>query len=417
MTITSNAAGADDGQHDNALVSEYKRRLARSERIMEISQQLNSTLDSASLLRRIVAAALELTNTEAVSILLIDPATGELRFEQASNANTMGRMQDIIVPMEGSIAGWVVTHGEGRVIEDVSREPSHDKSVDDKLEFTTRNLLAVPLRTHSKVIGALEALNKRNNERFNDEDVRILNTLAGHAAIALENARLFQQSDFMAEMVHELRNPLAALKTSLALLLRPELTNEKRGETVAAMQEETDRLIHLTSDYLDLARLESGRAHLDFSPFELQKLVEESIQIVETQAGSRGISITCDVEGFVLNADRGKVKQVLLNLLTNAIKYNRDNGQIQVQAARSDEYDEPFVQLSVTDTGYGISKENQKHMFQKFYRVAEIAGIIQGTGLGLAIAKSIIEGHGGHIWLDSEEGVGSTFYITLPEAI
>lgn len=399
------------------VIQQYKQRLARYERIMEISQQLSSTLDSASLLRKIIAAAIELTDTEAVSILLVDQATGELRFEQASNTMLVGQMQDIVVPLEGSIAGWVVMHGEGRVIEDVSQDPSFYKDVDDELEFTTRNLLAVPLRTHHKVIGVLEALNKRNNERFNDEDVRILNTLAVHAAIALENVRLFQQSDFMSEMVHELRNPLAAVKTSIILLMRPEINEEKRIETLGIMQGETERLIHLTSDYLDLARLESGRAHLNIEDFDLTQLVMESLRVVKSQAESSNLTIHYELGQFTLHADRSKIKQVLLNLLTNAIKYNHVGGEIYIRARYTTEYDTPFVQISVTDTGYGISKESQKNMFQKFYRVAETSDVAHGTGLGLAIAKIIVLAHGGHIWLESDIGTGSTFFITLPEAM
>jgi signal transduction histidine kinase len=342
--------------------------------------------------------------------------TGELRFEQASNI-TPNQADSIVVPMEGSIAGWVVTHGEPRVIQDVSREPSHFKSVDATLEFRTRNILAVPLRTHNKVIGALESVNKRDGQLYDGEDVKTLVTLAGQAAIAIENARLFQQSDFMAEMVHELRTPLAALKTSATLLLRSDFPEDRRTEMVVTMQNETDRLIRLTSDFLDLARLESGRARLDITEFETDKLIVECVDVVHPQAVDRNISIYHEGEGYVTAADRGKVKQVLLNLLTNAVKYNREGGQIYIRTCESNHHDEPFIEIEVADTGYGISKDNQKMMFQKFYRAADTAGFTQGTGLGLAIAKHIIEGHGGAIWLESEPNVGSTFFFTLPQVV
>jgi signal transduction histidine kinase len=392
----------------------FEKLLDRYERIIEISQQLNSTLDHVALLRRIISAASELTDSEASSILLIDPATGELRFEQALNISA-NQADSIVVPLEGSIAGWVVTHGEPRVIQDVTREPSHFKSTDTILEFRTRNILAVPLRTHNKVIGALEAVNKRDGQPYDSEDVKTLVTLAGQAAIAIENSRLFQQSDFMAEMVHELRTPLAALKTSAALLLRSELPEDRRTDIVQTMQAETDRLIRLTSDFLDLARLESGRARLDITEFPVNKLIDECVDVVHPQAVERGIGIQHEDSPFVVAADRGKVKQVLLNLLTNAVKYNRDRGQIQLSVIESPHHDEPFIEIAVADTGYGISKENQKMMFQKFYRAADTSGFTQGTGLGLAIAKHIIEGHGGAIWLESEPEVGSTFYFTLPQ--
>jgi signal transduction histidine kinase len=396
-------------------VNPFNKLLARYERIIEISQQLNSTLDHNALLQRIIAAAMELTNSETASILLIDPTTGELRFELAPNIDST-QIDSLVVPMEGSIAGWVVTHGEARVIEDVRSEPNFFRNVDDRLQFQTHNILAVPLRTHNKVIGALEALNKRDGEPYNGEDIKILTTLAVQAAIAIENARLFQQSDFMAEMVHELRQPLMALKASAALLLRPNLPSGSLSDIVQTLQSETDRLIHMTSDFLDLARLESGRTKLDLSHFDLNKLFRECLDVVFHQAEARGITIHLTDNNFEINGDRGKIKQVLLNLLTNAVKYNRDNGEIRIEARLVRTHGDVFVELSVTDTGFGISKDNQKGMFQKFFRASDTAGHIQGTGLGLAIAKRIVESHGGAIWLESEPNVGSTFYLTLPFA-
>lgn len=387
--------------------------LSRYERIFEITRQLNSTLDQQSLLRQIVRAASELTDSEDASLLLIEPASGVLYFEMALNIPSQD-LERISVPLDGSIAGWVVRHGEARVIQDVTREPQFFKSVDDELEFKTRNLLAVPLKVHGSTIGALEALNKRANSRFDDVDIKIMSLLAGHAAIAIENTRLFQQSDFMAEMVHELRTPLAALRTTTLLLRAPEVPVETRAELVDTMHQETERLIRLTNEFLDLARLESGRVRLEVSRFSIGLLVIECITIVAPQAGERSITITHTLEDHEVEVDRGKVKQVLLNLLTNAIKYNRPDGTIHVSCYASTKHDEEFAEVAVADTGYGIGRADQKLLFQKFYRVADTAGSVQGTGLGLTIAKRIVEAHGGQIWLESEVKVGSTFYITLP---
>jgi signal transduction histidine kinase len=184
------------------------------------------------------------------------------------------------------------------------------------------------------------------------------------------------------------------------------------------MHSETERLSRLTSEFLDLARLESGRARLETSRFDTNKLLEESVDVVVQQANDKNISITIDCDGITANADRGKIKQVLLNLLTNAIKYNREGGKIMVGAQPVMNHENaPYIQISVKDTGYGIAKEHQKHMFEKFYRVADTAGFTQGTGLGLAIARHIVEGHGGQITLESEVGVGSTFAFTIPQAV
>jgi signal transduction histidine kinase len=390
--------------------------LNRYERIIEISQELTSTLDHNTLLRQIVNGATEVTHSEAASILLVDPASGELRFEMASNLTTR-ELERFVVPLDGSIAGWVVTHGEPRIIDNAHQDPSFFRNVDESTNFTTRNLLAVPLRSHrGKVIGVLEALNKRDGSSYNDEDVNMLTMMGLHAAIAIENTRMFLQSDFMAEMVHELRTPLSALKTSASLLRRPDLPSDRRTDIVATMQSEIDRLMKLASEYLDLARLESGRTKLEMVNIPLDKLIGECVDIIQPQASERGIRISRVEQTVSVRADRGKIKQVLLNLLTNAVKYNRDAGLIDISVRIQPQEQVNFGQIAVTDTGYGISPEHQKQMFQKFYRVADTAGFTQGTGLGLAIARHIIEAHGGSIWLESQPGAGSTFYFTLPTA-
>jgi K+-sensing histidine kinase KdpD len=386
--------------------------LSHYERIIEISRQLNSTFDHYELLRQIVAASLELTNSEAASIMLIDPSTGELRFEISSNLNA-NEMEKIVVPLDGSFAGWVYTHGEPRVIQDVASTSGHYNKVDDTIEFQTRSVVAVPMKTHKQVIGVLEAINKLGDGKFTETDVNLLTILAGQAAIAIENARLFRQSDFIAEMVHELRTPLLSLQVSTSLLLRQDLPEERGTEIVRTMQSETQRLMRLTTDFLDLAQMESGRTRLEIAPFDLPALLKESAVVVEPQAHDKQITVTIDDTPYTVTGDRGKIKQVVLNMLTNAIKYNRHGGAIRVFTEPHGDNHE-MVQVAVEDTGYGLSKENQKQMFQKFFRAKGTAKDTQGTGLGLVITKHIIEAHEGHIWLESEEEVGTTFFFTLP---
>jgi signal transduction histidine kinase len=396
-------------------VRNYLQLMSRYERLMEISRQLNSTLDLGTLLNRIIKAASELTDTEAASILLIDQATGELRFEAAAQMSP-GAIEALVVPLEGSLAGWVVTHGEPVLVEDTHKDSRWFQRVDDTVGGSTRNLLGVPMIAHSKIIGVVEALNKRNNAAWTEDDVNTLSTLAAQAAIAIENARLFQQSDFIAEMVHELRTPLAALKASTTLLKRPDLPDNRRKQIIDTMESETDRLTRMTTDFLDLARLESGRARLETRLFSIADLIAESVEVVNNQASERGIKVytNCD-QKLMFEADRGKVKQVLLNLLTNGIKYNREQGEIHVTVTPPDDSTrDNLARTEVRDTGRGISPENLKHMFEKFVRFADTAGFTQGTGLGLVIAKRIVEAHGGDMGVESEVEVGTTFFFTLP---
>lgn len=397
----------------------YARLRARFERLMEISGKLNSTLDLGALLRRIIDAATELTETAFASILLIDPTTGQLRFEASSNL-TRAEMEAIPVPLEGSLAGWVITHDEPVLVEDARSDERWFPRVDKTTQINTLNLLAVPMNVQGKPIGVVEAINKLHQQPWTSDDVATLAMLANQAAIAVQNARLFQQSDFIAEMVHELRTPLAALKASTSLLLRPTLPEEMRDEIVLTMQQETERLTVLTNDFLDLARLESGRTRLETEPFDVRELVEECVNVVEHRAAEQGIIIHVEGDLLTAQADRGKIKQVILNLLTNAIKYNRVDGTITCSITRRapDTNDCPpnCILVSVQDTGLGISPEYQDRMFDKFFRVPETTNNITGTGLGLAISKRIIEAHDCDIWLESELDVGTTFYITLPAA-
>ncbi|MCA9883952.1 MAG: GAF domain-containing sensor histidine kinase [Anaerolineae bacterium] len=392
-------------QTDN-LLSIYRR-------IIEISQQLSTTYDLQSLLRKIVIAANELIHTEASAILLMDEASGKLRFAMSSNIKPH-EMDEMTVPLDGSIAGWIFTHGEPRVIENASEDPDHYQGVDDRLSFHTRNLLGVPMKTPARVIGVVQALNKIDNQRFTDDDIAMLRTLASQAAVAIENARMFQQSDFIAELVHELRNPLVALKASTTLLLRPDLPGEKHANIIRTMQFETERLIGLTDDFLNVARLESGRVQLEISSFSMHHLLEESAQVIEQQAHDKGITISLDGDDHHVAADRGKIKQVLINLLSNAVKYNIPQGTIYLNTGVMNENGDRYLQVDVTDTGYGIPAEHQKNMFQKFFRVPTTANMERGTGLGLTVCKGIIEAHSGRIWLESEEGQGSTFSFTVP---
>ena len=390
----------------------YPLLLKRMERLMEISRQLVSTLDLPKLLHHIVVAATELTDTEVASIMLFDPVSGELRFEATTNLSPTA-VQGIVVPVEGSIAGWIATHSEPLVVPDTTKDPRWSHKVDQKTAFITRSILGVPLITRDKTLGALEALNKRDGT-FTLEDVSTLQTLAAQASVSIVNARLFQQSDMISEMVHELRSPLTSLSAASQLLLRPDFPEAKREPIIRTIQSETERLTEMTTDFLDMARLESGRMRFTIEPFAVPELVREGLAIVQPQAAARGVQIKQKLpEGLPeIESDRGRIKQVLLNLLTNAVKYNRDNGSLTV-AARLVAGGE-ICRVSVSDTGRGIPADAMPHMFEKFYRVPDSENTVAGTGLGLSIAKGMVEALGGEMGFESTVGVGSTFYFSIP---
>jgi len=378
-------------------------------RLIDIARDLASTLDLDILLNRIVHAAADITRAEAASILLYDETARQLFFQVATNLDKP-MMGGLNVPLEGSIAGWIILNRRPVRIADVHKDPRYFGVIERTTQFATRSLLGAPLITKDKVVGVLEALNKSSGE-FTDTDEDLLSVLGAQAAVAIENAHLFQQSDLIAEFVHELRTPLASLSTATYLLLRPEISQQQREQIIHNIHGETLRLNTLASSFLDLARLESGRVQYRQTQFDVCDLLYECKDVMQSKAGEEHVQVKIDAPSDLplLEADRDKIKQVMLNLLSNAIKYNRPNGSVTLRANA----DEKGFTLSVQDTGVGIPAEALPHLFEKFFRVRDVEGRVGGTGLGLSICKQIIQGHGGDIEVQSKIGKGTTFTVKL----
>jgi signal transduction histidine kinase len=387
-------------------------RLDGYRRLVDIARDLASTLDLDILLSRIVHAAAEVSGSEAASILLYDDASRQLYFQVSTNIDEPTR-RGIMVPLDGSIAGWIVNNRKPVRIAKVSEDERFFGDVVHASGFATESILGVPLVTKNKIVGVLEALNKQKG-KFTDTDEAMLLVLGAQAAVAIENARLFQQSDLIAEFVHELRTPLSSLSTATYLLLRPEMSQEQRDQIVQNIHNETLRLNALASSFLDLARLESGRVQYRKTSFSIADLLYECKDVMASKAEEDKIQVRVESpDGLpIIEADRDKVKQVILNLVSNAVKYNRPNGTVTLRAETS----ESEMTISVQDTGLGIPEEAVPHLFTKFYRVREHESKASGTGLGLSICKQIVSGHGGRIEVKSKMGIGTIFMVHLPRA-
>ena len=382
-------------------------------RLIEISRDLASTLDLDTLLADIVRAAADITKAEAASILLYDDTARQLYFQIATNIDEP-TMRGLIVPLDKSIAGWIVTNRQSVRIDDAHKDERFFGDVDQTIEYSTKSLLGIPLITKNKVVGVLEVVNKKRG-RFTDPDESMLTVLGAQAAVAIENARLFQQSDLIAEFVHELRTPLASLSTATYLLLRPEMSREQSDQIVNNIHNETLRLNSLASSFLDLARLESGRVQFRKTRFSAADLIYECRDVMMSKAHETNIQIRVDVPSDMplMEADRDKIKQVILNLTSNAIKYNRPNGSVIITGSFTD----TELTITIQDTGLGIPEESTPHLFEKFFRVREHEGKASGTGLGLSICKQIVQGHNGRIEVKSKMGVGTSFSIHLPRSM
>lgn len=385
-------------------------RLEHYQQLVEISKELVTNHDLPSLLTHIVQAACQLSDAEGSSILLYNDTARELYFQVATGLEEP-LMRGMVIPVEGSIAGWVVKNNSSVNIPDVHADSRFFSKVEQASQVQTHSLAGLPLSSQGKVIGVLEVINKRSGH-FSSYDIEVLNVLVMQAALAIENTRLFQQSDQIAELVHELRTPLSSISTAAYLLQQDTVPQEQRINLSKTIYTETQRLSELASSFLDLARLESGRVSFKPTQFNLEQLVLETIHFFAVRAEHLKIRIDTSIDPNlpVMTADRDKMKQVFLNLISNAIKYNRPGGWVMVKVAA----DDINYLITISDNGLGMQPEAVQHMFEKFYRAKMTEDQVPGTGLGLSICKSIIESHHGQIEVQSNYGEGTTFTIHIP---
>ncbi|MBC7222671.1 MAG: PAS domain-containing sensor histidine kinase, partial [Anaerolineae bacterium] len=220
--------------------------------------------------------------------------------------------------------------------------------------------------------------------------------------------------DFIANISHELRTPLASLKALVETLRDVALDDPPAARRFLDRAEaEVDALTQMVQELLELSRLESGQAPLEMKPVPVADLVVPSAERLRPQAERAGLEISFDLPADLplVQADLERVRQVVLNLVHNAIKFTPAGGRIHIAARQVG----AEVQVSVADTGIGIPPEELDRIFERFYK-ADRARSRGGTGLGLAIAKHVVQAHGGRIWAESAEGRGSTFFFTLPVA-
>jgi signal transduction histidine kinase len=406
-------------------VAELRRIVDALNQLVQISLILNSTLDIDTLLRVIMNAATDITDSEGASILLMDKNTRELRFTAATGIDP-SLLVDIPVPLDGSIAGTIFTQDRAIIIDDASKEPLHYKPVDQRTQFQTRSILGVPMRIREQPVGVLEAVNKRRG-RFADDDVRWLTILASQAAVAIENAQLIAElkaaynevstldklkSDFIAVASHELRTPLTQV-LGYAEFLQEEAKGQA-SEHAKAVLGSARHLRSLIEDMTNLGFVQLDDTELDLKTAVLNRIVEEATEDAMALADASGqlLLVSMPPNPIHVRADREKVNMALTNILNNAIEFTSEGGVISV----STEIHTGEAWVRVRDNGIGLPSDQLERIFDQFYQVEDhMTRRKGGLGLGLAIAKCVVEKHGGRIWAESPgPGQGSTFTFTLP---
>lgn len=222
------------------------------------------------------------------------------------------------------------------------------------------------------------------------------------------------RSDFVANVSHELKTPITSIKGFVETLIEGALEDKENSrEFLKIINNHTERLNNLINDLLDLSQIESRAVKLNISDFNLNELIEEVLSGFKSQLKKKGISVSCEVlSGTILKADRERIQQVLVNLIDNAVKFNKENGFVKIYT----EDQNGKTKIIVEDSGQGIPEKDLPRIFERFYRVDKARSReLGGTGLGLSIVKHIIELHGGSVGVESTEGLGSKLYFVIPK--
>lgn len=505
-----------------AQLEEANRRLQQQlqelNTLYSIGRSVTSQLDLEVVLTRVVEAAVFLTRAEEGLLLLLDPKTGELILRAAKNVDEK-QARELRVPVQDPLAGQVFKSGEPLLI-----SHGQPKVVTG---YLVHSLIYAPLRTPERgIFGLLGVMNREKTRSFTPHDARLLCALADYAAIALENARLYEETEtgrrkleavlqateelviildmemrvllcnpaaiailrlptcdvigkkihevisnntlldlcwkasrarrtyhaevwipggrtysaqltpvegvgyvlmmhditqmkeldrvraeFLATVSHDLRSPLAAIRGYVDLLEKVGPLTEQQQDFVGKIRRSIAHITALVSDLLELGRIEAS-AELEMEPFHLESVIDAVVDGYRQIAAEKGLTLKWEFNPLpLIRGNPHQLRRVMENLLSNAVKYNREGGWIAVSA----EYREGYLVVRVADSGIGIPPEDLPHIFDRFYRVQRPeTEEIEGTGLGLSIVKSIVEKHGGRVWVESQPGEGTTFTLILP---
>ncbi|GJQ34035.1 MAG: hypothetical protein JETCAE01_00450 [Anaerolineaceae bacterium] len=396
-------------------------------RLVDLSVQLNSTLDLDELLQLITATATETLNCEAASILLYDEKNPRLFFAAATGSDP-AKLAEIPVPIDNSLAGTIFRTNQPLILNNVEQDPRHYSLVSEHIKFKTRSLLGVPMPIKDQTMGVLEAVNKRDGG-FKESDATVLSVIAAHAAIAINNARLFRarqqalekvrvtneiKSNFLSLASHELRTPLGII-IGYASFLQDSSKDESMdhaGQVLAA----ATQMRALLDEMSNLTLLQSDEMVLKKIKIPLQDVLNFALDEIKYSAARRDLSLVLAFreEPIPVNVDPEKTTLAIVNLLNNAIRFSPEKSEVTLGAVEQGKE----AMIWVQDRGIGIPVDKLQKVFEEFYQI-EPPNTRQygGLGIGLTIAKGIIEAQGGTIWAESEgKGRGSTLKVLLPLA-
>jgi signal transduction histidine kinase/ABC-type multidrug transport system ATPase subunit len=417
----------------NRLNKTLEQRAVQLQAHAEVARSVTSILDRSELLTQIVQIIHQRFGYYHTGIFLADAEAGEVvlrssapqKFGPPTGKEIRLKMDDT------SLVGWCAAHGESRLANNVALDPLYiyESGLPD-----TQAEVVLPLRIGRRIVGVLDLQSDRLNA-FDQDDLLVMQSLADQLAIAIRNADLFDAAEaardqadkanrlksvFLSNMSHELRTPLSAIIGLTQAMLDPSLKiyrlplPAEYQQDLHTISKSGEHLLVLINDILDLSKIEAGQIKLNQSAFDLRGVLYEALFTTQALLHGRPVELQRDIPASLplVWADSVYMRQVVLNLLSNASKFTQQ-GHIRVSAAVTD----TRVIVSVADTGIGIPEHVRQNIFDRFHRGdLTISRKYGGSGLGLSISKQLVELQGGRIWVESEVGAGSKFTFTVPIA-
>jgi signal transduction histidine kinase len=394
----------------------------------EVSRQISQVLNLDELLPHLVEQTKDGFELYHVSVFLYDSESRSLILE-AGTGEAGRKMKaagtEFSIDATPSMVSQAGREKQATIITDVSQSNIH---FDNPNLPKTRSEAAIPMLLHGELIGVLD-LQSNIVDDFSEADLQILTTLAEQIAVAIRNARSYQEqvhlaeelrnvdrmkSQFLSSMSHELRTPLNAIINfveMVALGMVGPVTDQQKDLLDQSVKSST-HLLYLINDVLDISKIQAGRLNLFIEQdVNLYDELETAIEMVLPLISEKSVHLIKDFDNNlpIIAGDRRRIRQVLLNLLSNAVKFT-DEGTITVSA----KYQKDRVVFAVIDTGPGIEPDAQAIIFEPFVQTADGIKLEQGTGLGLSISRSLAQAHGGQLWVESDPGQGAAFYFMLP---
>jgi signal transduction histidine kinase/ActR/RegA family two-component response regulator len=409
--------------------AQLARKVDELEALREVGEAISSSLDLDHVLTTIAMHAVELSGTTGGSIMEYDEAEHGfvVRSVYRTPPEVVHRLQKVRIDLDSTLVGRAAIERRPIAVPDLSavERDAHQQIL---FEDGWRSMVAVPLLREERIVGSLVVRRKSTGD-FTEETLDLLETFAGQSALALLNAQLFRalqersaelevasrhKSEFLASMSHELRTPLNAVLGFSEVLLERMFgdINEKQEDYLRDIHGSGKHLLELLNEILDLSKVEAGQMELEFTQVDVASVLEYAASLLRERAATHAIDLRVEVGPEVgeVEVDVLRLRQVVLNLVSNAVKFTPDGGTVVVRAREV----ENELHVSVEDTGVGIPESDRERIFESFQQGGRGASREEGTGLGLTLSRRIVELLGGRMWLESEVGVGSTFGFVLP---